>query len=157
MEPSTLTIRRILISFVILLALMGCSLFNLFDNPAAERAEENQAITQGVEFGEVVMAEGIGERNAPVSVTNSFSSSQDFIYVVAEADRIEAGTTLFARWSRDGEPFEDSSEITADQDYEDTYVEFHLENLEDQMEAGDYSVQIFVNGNPAVEEEFTVE
>ena len=77
--------------------------------------------------------------------------------MVAEADQIEEGTTMFARWFRDGEPFEDSSEIVADRDYTDTYVEFHLENLEEQMAPGDYSVQIFVNGNPVEEVPFQVE
>jgi len=103
------------------------------------------------------MAEGIGQNNEPVGETDRFSASQDYIYMVAEADYIEEGTTLFARWSRDGEPFEDSSEITANQDYRDTYVEFHLENLQSRMESGDYSVQLFVNGNPVEQVEFTVE
>jgi hypothetical protein len=136
------------------LIVMGCGLFN---SAARERVEENEAITAGAELGQVVTAEGVGENNAPVAVTDTFNASQDFIYVVAEANRIEAGTTMFARWYREGEPFEDSSEITADRDYEDTYVEFHLENLQDSMENGDYSVQIFVNGNPAKEVDFTVQ
>jgi hypothetical protein len=52
---------------------------------------------------------------------------------------------------------EDSSEVTADQDYRDTYVEFHLENLNDRLETGDYSVQLFVNGNPVETVDFRVE
>jgi hypothetical protein len=144
---------------VLLLALFaliisGCGLFN---SAAREREQENEAVTSGIVLGDVVTAEGVGENNAPVQVTDTFNNSQDFIYVVAEADQIDAGTTMFARWYRDGEPFEDSSEITADRDYEDTYVEFHLENLTDSMEEGDYSVQIFVNGNPAEEVAFRVE
>jgi hypothetical protein len=148
---------RILYLGVLLIAslvLAGCGLFG---GAERERQEENVPITEGVELGRVVTAEGIGEGNAPVEVTDRFSASQDFIYVVAEADYIEEGTTLFARWYRDGEPFEDSSEITANQDYSDTYIEFHLENLEDEMETGDYSVQLFVNGNPVESVEFTVE
>ena len=42
-------------------------------------------------------------------------------------------------------------------DYENTYVEFHLENLTDTMEEGDYSVQLFVNGNPVETVDFTVQ
>jgi hypothetical protein len=142
-------------SFVVLalvaLLIASCGLFG------DERQEENEPLTSGVQFGDVVTAEGIGADNAPVAVTDTFSASQDFIYVVAEADSIEAGTTMFARWYRDGEPFEDSAEVTADRDYQDTFVEFHLENLQNNFEEGDYSVQIFVNGNPAEEVEFTVE
>lgn len=74
-----------------------------------------------------------------------------------QTDNIEEGTTFFARWSRDGEPFEDSGEITADRDYTDTYIEFHLENIEEQWETGSYSVLLFVNGYPTERVEFTVE
>ncbi len=134
--------------------LTGCGLFG---GAQRERQRENEAITEGVSLGRVVMAEGIGEQNAPVGETDTFSASQDFIYVVAETDYIEAGTTMFARWSREGEPFEDSSELTADRDYSDTYIEFHLENLENRMEPGDYSVQLFANGNPVETVDFRVE
>ena len=131
----------------------GCSLFN---SAANERDQQNQAVTQGAVLGQIVTAEGIGANNAPVQETNTFSSSQDYIYAVVKANQIDPGTTMFARWSRDGKPFEDSSELKADKAYQDTYVEFHLENLKDRMEPGDYSVQIFVNGNPAKQTDFTV-
>lgn len=153
-SQSIFTLQRLLPLVLVVTLLSGCGLFNRAER---QRANENAAITEGADLGRVVMAEGIGQDNAPVGETDRFSSSQDYIYVIAEADYIEEGTTLFARWSRDGEPFEDSSEITADQDYQDTYVEFHLENLQNRMESGDYSVQLFVNGNPVEEVDFTVE
>jgi len=148
------TVVHVTLLVVVTFLVAGCGLFG---GAARERQSENEAITQGVELGRVVMAEGIGEQNSPVEITDTFSASQDFIYVVAEADYIERGTTMFARWSRDGEPFEDSSEVTADRDYTNTYIEFHLENLEDRMEPGDYSVQLFVNGNPVETVDFQVE
>lgn len=132
-------------------ALSGCSL------GMSQREQENAEVTQGVDIQRVVMAEGIGQNNAPVQETNTFSSSQDYIYVVAQVSRIDQGTTMFARWSRDGQPFEDSDSISADRAYQDTYVEFHLENLQDKMETGNYSVQLFVNGNPAEKVDFQVE
>ena len=147
-------LRRMLYVSLVIVFMLGCGLFG---NAARERQQENEEISGGTRLGEVVMAEGIGSRNSPVGVTDTFNASQDFIYVVAEADHIEAGTSMFARWSREGEPFEDSTEITADRDYDNTYVEFHLENLVDEMEEGDYSVQIFVNGNPAKQVDFRVE
>lgn len=153
-SQSILSVSRLLPLLLVVTLLSGCGLFNRAER---QRANENAAITEGADLGRIVMAEGIGQNNEPVGETDSFSASQDYIYMVAEADYIEQGTTLFARWSRDGEPFEDSSEITADQDYQDTYVEFHLENLQSRMESGDYSVQLFVNGNPVDEIEFTVD
>jgi hypothetical protein len=145
---------RLTITFVIItLLLPGCGLFG---GAERERERENEEVTQGIDLGDVVTAEGIGEDNAPVNETDDFSSSQDVIYVVAEADFIEEGTTLFARWYRDDEPIEDSSEIVADRDYSDTYIEFHLENLENRLEEGNYRVEIFANGNPVEEAEFRV-
>lgn len=153
-SQSILSVSRLLPLLLVVTLLSGCGLFNRAER---QRANENAAVTEGADLGRIVMAEGIGQNNEPVGETDSFSASQDYIYMVAEADYIEQGTTLFARWSRDGQPFEDSSEITADQDYQDTYVEFHLENLQSRMESGDYSVQLFVNGNPVDEIEFTVD
>jgi hypothetical protein len=148
------TIVHVTSMILLAFSVTGCGLFG---GATRERQQENEAITQGVQLGRVVMAEGIGDQNAPVNETDTFSASQDYIYVVAEADSIERGTTMFARWSRDGQPFEDSSELTADRDYTNTYVEFHLENLENSMETGDYSVQLFVNGNPVETVDFQVE
>lgn len=143
----------LLLTLLMILPLAGCGLFG---GAARERENDNEAIAEGVDLGEVVMAEGIGQDNEPINETDSFDSSQDYIYLVVEANRIEEGSTFFARWYRDGEPLEDSSEITADQDYEDTYIEFHLENLDDRFEEGDYSVELFVNGNPMETVEFTI-
>ena len=136
------------------LLLSACSLFG---GSAREREEDNAALTQGADFGQIVTAEGIGSNNSPIEVTNTFNSSQDFIYLVAEANYLEAGTTMFARWYYEDEPFEDSTAVTADRDYQDTYVEFHLENLTSSMDEGDYSVQLFVNGNPVETVDFTVQ
>jgi hypothetical protein len=144
----------LLVTVLLALVASGCA---LLDSAARERQQENRPLTQGVTLGDVVTAEGIGEGNRPLQVTDTFSSSQDYIYVVAEADHIDQGTTMFARWFRNGEPFEDSSTITADRDYDNTYVEFHLEDLQSRMETGDYSVTLFVNGNPAETAEFTVQ
>lgn len=139
---------------LVVLLLAGCGLFG---GAEREREQDNEALTEGVEFGDVVMAEGIGADNEPLEVTDTFNDSQDVIYVVAEADYIEEGTTMFARWYRDDEPIEDSSELTADQDYRNTYVEFHLENLQNSLETGDYKVELFVNGNPVETVDFSVE
>ena len=154
MVPNMTKLKMGAILLVTLLFMTSCS---LIDTSIGDLQQDgDQDITRGAEFREVVMAEGIGSGNRPIDVTDVFDSSQDYIYVVLEADYIEAGTTMFARWYREGQPFEDSSQLTADRDYQDTYVEFHLENLGGRMQEGSYSVEIFVNGNPVVEQEFEV-
>jgi hypothetical protein len=156
MKDKSSLIQRILLLLLVGFVVMACGLLT---DPPREQVENNDnvALSRGAQIGEVVTAESIGANNEPIEVTDRFSASEDVIYVVAEADYIESGATLFARWSREGQPFEDSSMITANQDYEDTYVEFHLESLNEEMEEGDYSVQLFVNGNPVATVDFSVE
>jgi hypothetical protein len=129
----------------------GCGLFN--------QNTGGQAAVPGAELGRVVTAESIDttKNNAPVNETNTFSTSQKTIYAVVEAQRIDPNTTLFARWSRDGRPFEDSSPVTADKSYQNTFVEFHLQPVNKPFDPGSYTVQIFVNGNPATQTNFTVQ
>lgn len=140
-----------------LMACGVCSCGNPFAGLMGGSAPENTAL-ESIEFGDVVTAAGIGSGNAPQQVRDEFSLANDpIIYVVAEVQRVEQGTTLFSRWSRDGDVFEDSPTITADQDYTDTYLEFHIEPIEGDFEPGDYTVQIYVNGNPGPSADFTVE
>ena len=131
------------------LVLSGCGLLN-------QTTGGQSGTAQGAVLGQLVTAEGIGQRNAPVNETNNFSADQNRIYAVAEAQRIDAGTSMFARWSRDGRPFEDSQPVTANQTYQNTYVEFHLEPVQGNFDPGQYTVQIFVNGNPDKQANFTV-
>lgn len=148
-----------LLLFFVLLGFFatGCCCPNPFNNPASQRARENEAVVGNTRIGDIVMARGIGEDNRPLNTTNTFSTSEDVIYAVVQASFIEEGTTLFARWSREGEPFEDTPSITADDDYEDTYVEFHIEpETFGALQAGNYEVQIYVNGNPVRSKQFTV-
>lgn len=142
--------------FVALLAffLLACAC----PNPLSRNSTpaENPALS-GVEFGQVVTAAAVGERNSPQLTTDSFATSDPIIYVVAEAQRVEQGTTLFARWFRDGQAFEDTPPITADRLYQDTFVEFHIEpDNSTTFKSGNYSVTLYVNGNPGPSVEFTV-
>lgn len=147
----SMTFRAGLILLMVALTLSACSLFN-----QATDGTGGQAAAQGAVLGRVVTAEAIGQNAAPVNETNTFSTSAERIYVVAEAQRIDPGTSMFARWSRDGRPFEDSQPVTANRAYQDTFVEFHLEPVQGNFDPGQYSVQIFVNGNPAQQATFTV-
>jgi hypothetical protein len=142
---------------LIALFVSGCSLFNT--NSDAQTPSTPNSTTAGAELGRIVTAQSIdtANHNAPVNETSTFNSLNQTIYAVVEAQRIDPGTTMFARWSRDGQPFEDSAEIKADKQYQNTYVEFHLEPTNKAIDPGSYTVQVFVNGNPAKQANFTVQ
>jgi hypothetical protein len=148
------TLRALAGLLLIALLVSGCSLVN-----STSDTQSPSTTTSGAELGKIVTAESIdtANHNAPVNETTTFNSLNQAIYAVVEAQRIDAGTTMFARWSRDGKPFEDSDEIKADKQYQDTYVEFHLEPNNKAIDPGNYTVQVFVNGNPAKQANFTVE
>jgi hypothetical protein len=126
-------------------------------SPAEERFEENVPIVSGADLEQAVMARGVGDDNRPVGITDTFSEFEDVIYCVVKANRIDSGTSFFARWVYEGEAFEDTPTITADQDYRDTYVEFHIEPKDfGVLKPGDYACKIYVNGNPVQTAEFVV-
>ncbi len=108
-----------------------------------------------VQLGQIVMARTIGEGNVPVEATNQFRTTDRAIYAVVQGS-IPSGTRLFARWSRNGSPFEDTNEIVADRDYASTNIEFHISPEGQALQSGNYAVQIFVNGNPGPQTQFTV-
>lgn len=139
---------------LVALFVSGCSLLN-----STSDTQSPSGTTSGAELGRIVTAENIdtNNHNAPVNETSTFNSLNQTIYAVVEAQRIDAGTTLFARWSRDGRPFEDSQPVTANQEYQNTYVEFHLEPVSGNFDPGQYTVQFFVNGNPDQQTTFTVQ
>ncbi|HET9222066.1 MAG TPA: hypothetical protein VFO07_06160 [Roseiflexaceae bacterium] len=140
-----------LLAFLALIA-SGCSLTTQVDS-----SQPNTSADQGAVLGRLVTAEQIGQNNTPVNETNAFNASSDRIYAIAEAQRIDPGTSMFARWSRDGRPFEDSQPVTANQEYQNTFVEFHLEPVSGNFDPGQYTVQFFVNGNPDKQTTFTVQ
>ena len=109
------------------------------------------------QLGSAVMSRSIGDKNRPTAVTSSFDTWDEVLYCVVHADRIEEGARLYARWSYEGEPFEDTPEITADREYTDTYVEFHIAPSDfGALEVGDYTCKIYVNGNPVETVDFEI-
>lgn len=130
-----------------------------FGNPRRSApAEQPAAAPRGgaVEIGEVVMARSVGQNNRPQDTTDTFSQTDPIIYVVVEIQRLDAGTSVFARWARDGQPFEDTPTITADRNYQDTWLEFHIQSERGSFEPGTYSVTIYANGNPVATQDFVV-
>ena len=145
-------------ALLLMLALMasGCSLLN--DQTSQPSGGYGGQVSQGADLGQIVVTDQIDpSTNAPRGQTDRFSSGQSTIYAVVQARRIAAGTSIFARWSRDGQPFEDSDPVRANQTYENRYVEFHLQSTKQQIDPGNYTVQIFVDGNPAQQASFTIQ
>lgn len=118
-------------------------------------APADTTFDSGVRLGNVVTAQGVDRDGCPTDVTGSFRSD-DTIYVVAERSVIPAGTTVFARLYRDGQPVEDTNEITADRDM-DACVWFQFEDAAAAgFEPGSYEAELLVNGNPSDAASFTV-
>ena len=148
------SLRTVILLSVLAALVAGCSLFN----QGTSSTGTGTGTGSGATLGQIVTAAQIDPAtNAPVQPTNTFSSEQQVIYAVVQAERIEAGTSMFARWSRDGQPFEDSEPVKANQLYENRYVEFHLQTTKQQIDPGNYTVQVFVDGNPSQQTTFTVQ
>ncbi|HUS16374.1 MAG TPA: hypothetical protein VM536_15360 [Chloroflexia bacterium] len=108
-------------------------------------------------LGTVTMTSSVGDKNKPGAAMSIFPANSPIVYAVVQGVDIPAGSTYFARWVRDGQPFEDTTQITADKRYQDTYIEFHIQPNQGQaLPTGNYEVQIFANGNPALTSRFVV-
>lgn len=88
----------------------------------------------------------------------TFPVGTDIIYVVAQNSQVTAGTDIFVRWYYEGQIYEESDEITADQNYDDTCIGFSLEADQiDSLRAGDYEAEFIINGNPANTVDFVIQ
>lgn len=142
----------VLIAFFLLACSCG------FSNPFSRGEPTPNANFAGTQLGDLTMAGAIESgSNEPRDIRDTFPPDVPIIYVVAEIIRVEPGTSVYARWSREGEPFEDSPSITADRVYENTNLEFHIEPVAGRtLEPGEYTVQIYINGNPGPTATFTI-
>lgn len=115
----------------------------------------NDQSVGAVQWGPVVTARAIGDKNVPLNTTKQFTTSDPVIYAVAQAT-VPANARIFARWSRDGSPVEDTTEIVSDRAYQNTYIEFHIAPQGKALPPGNYTVQFFVDGNPGPQAQFTI-
>ncbi len=81
----TLIARTGFVLTMVFLTLAGCGLFNQTSDTAT-----SPDVVQNVQFSDIVTAEAVGERNAPVNETDSFSTEQARIYVVAQAEQLDS-------------------------------------------------------------------
>jgi hypothetical protein len=110
-----------------------------------------------IRLGEIVTAGSINDLGCAENFDSTFDEA-DRIYVVAEDSDFPQGTDVFVRLYHNGDAVEDAPEITADQDYENTCVNFLFvpENGE-VFDAGDYDAEFFVNGEESGSVSFVVQ
>lgn len=102
----------------------------------------------GVEIRDLVVSSGIDQNGCAIERQTSFGVD-DTVFIVAQDSDVPAGSTLFVRLYANGQAVEDSQELTADDDYARTCVNFLFEPAGGtNFEAGSYEAELFVNGNP---------
>jgi hypothetical protein len=116
-------------------------------NPGDQVYEDDQ--TGGnIRLGQAVLSPAVDRDGCPVETASSFDATDEF-YVVAPNSDIPAGTSVFVRLYHEDTPVEDAPEITADQDYTNTCINFVFEPADGSFDTGNYQAEFFVNGNPA--------
>lgn len=100
-----------------------------------------------VNLGSLVTASNVDRNGCPTDNTSTFTPT-DSIYVVAPNSAVSTGTNIFARLYREGQPVEDTSVISAAQDYNNTCINFVFEPTAGaELQPGNYEVVFVVNGN----------
>ncbi len=107
-------------------------------------------------LGRIVAATGVDRDGCPVNTATVFEPVER-VYVVAENSNIAAGTTVFVRLYRNNQPVEDAPEITADQAYTNSCVNFVFEPTSgSRFQSGQYEAEFIVNGNAAGSVQFQI-
>jgi len=99
-------------------------------------------------LGPVVAAQAVDRDNCAVNATTHFTT-RDPVYVVLADSQLPQGTRMYARLYKDGVAVEDTKELTAEQDYNNTCVNFVFRPSQNAevWAAGNYEAEFFVNGN----------
>jgi len=126
----------LLLALLVSVVLTSCS-----SGPAA-------TATPQYSLGQLVTAKGLGDKNAPQNVTDTFNST-DTVYAVVNVISFPSGHKVFSRWTPPSGKIEDTDVIVANQNYSNTNLEFHISGENGQpLETGQYRVQLYVDGNP---------
>jgi len=137
--------------------LLGCSLFSPVDFETGNPPVLDQPIEPSAgraQIGRMWTTTGVDENSCPVDQETVFRGDEP-IYVAAELLEAQPGVRLMARWSREGQPFEDTPVITTDRAYQDQCLEFHI-TPDRPLPSGAYDVTLYVNGQPVERAEFQV-
>lgn len=97
------------------------------------------------ELGSMYTARRVDSTGCPDEVTSSFSANEPIYAGLTESD-IPANTAVFARLLYEGQPIEDTQEIVADRDLQNTCIWFAFQP-NGGFDRGSYTVEMYVNGN----------
>jgi len=116
--------------------------------PQDNETTSSEPVDDGITLGDIVVAEGIDRDGCAVSIDYDLDNVESF-YVIAEDSEIPEGTEIFVRLYQDNEAVEDLPAIIANQDYDNTCINFTFETTTGRdFDAGNYEAEFFVNGNP---------
>jgi hypothetical protein len=125
------------------------------NNPSSSSATSQ--VNTGANLGQIVTANAVDRDGCAVGSTTTFSTSGP-IYVVAQGSEVQQDTTIFVRLYYQGQPIEDLPEITADQDYNSTCINFVFEPTQGAaLQPGQYEAEFVVNGNQSDSVTFQVQ
>jgi hypothetical protein len=144
---------------VLALCVIGALLFGglgkLFGGNNRPSTSANPSTTGGQLQSRVFVSDQVDSQGCPTGGASTFDNDRP-IYAGLERTNIPAGTEIFARLLRDGQPLEDAKPVTADEDMN-TCVWFEFSpSSGSSFEPGQYSAEIIVNGNRAGQVAFNV-
>jgi hypothetical protein len=113
---------------------------------------------EGFAIADLVVGESINADGCVTNISSSFDDG-DTIYIGIGPSTFPEGTVFYAQFFVDGNLYEETNEITADDDYVDTCVQFNIqaEDGSPLLESGDYEANFLINGNVADSVTFIVE
>ena len=126
------------------LALVGCSRPAATPPPSADTP---------VKVVDIELGRSVGTDKTIADKTDNVSPT-DTVYVAVKTEGSATSATLQAQWTyEDGQPVDEASQTIAPRGP--AVTEFHVAKP-DGLPAGQYKVQIFLNGTPAGSESFRV-
>jgi hypothetical protein len=137
--PGGVIVAVLVVLALVFVVFRGC-------NPG-QQAAAPQATQPAGTLGRAFTASQVDQNGCPVQTTTQFNSSET-IYAGFTQSEIPRGTAIFARLSYGSQPIEDTSEITADRDLT-SCVWFEFQPTGSGFQPGDYTVELFINGNRA--------
>jgi hypothetical protein len=106
----------------------------------AEVAAVDAPITSatGVTIQRVVLARGRDANGCATDESNTFFTTDEFVYVIATVTNFKSGTAFRSIWNGSG--LENTYDWTADYDAQQECIHFFIKPLELALNAGDYTV-----------------